>query len=371
MTAAGPRGAPSVIDRLEAEPQRFTFDAAVRVLTIFRREADPAAAARFANVSGSAFLGAEVSEVDLPPSADETGNPVDTNHSPRLKTGLMGLTGPAGVLPRQYSDAALDGPRSKPNALADFLDLLTHRMAAAFARAGRKYRPQLAADANSLDQGAREADRISEVLLAVTGYGTPHLVDRFAAGAPALRHYSGLFSAHPRSADRLEALASDWLGRRVKVDQLVGAWLAIPPDQRTRLPVGKIPGDFCQLSVDAAAGARAWDQQARIVLRIGPLDLRYFESLLPNRPLLRELASLVRAFVGFEIGFAVNPILAREAVPALVLTGPRSGNAPGDGPSGAGPLLGWNTWLPASQAMPRRADAADAVFEDEIIEGLS
>lgn len=371
MTAPPRREGSSVIDRLEAEPQRFTFDAAVRVLTIFRGDADPAAAVRFANVSGSAFLGAEVSEVDLLSSADQTANPADTNHAPRLRTGLVGLTGPAGVMPRQYSDAVLAGPRSKPNALADFLDLLSHRMAAAFARAGRKYRPQLAADADSLDPGARKADRISEVLLAVTGYGTPHLVDRFAAGAPALRHYSGFFSAHPRSADRLEALASDWLGRRVKVDQLVGAWLTIPPDQRTSLPVGKVPGNYCQLSVDAAAGARAWDQQARIVLRIGPLDLRYFEGLLPNRPLLRELASLVRAFVGFEIGFAVNPVLACEAVPALVLTQPISGNPPSDGSSGAGPLLGWNTWLPASQAMPRRTDAADAVFEDEIIEGLS
>jgi unsaturated rhamnogalacturonyl hydrolase len=34
---------------------------------------------------------------------------------------------------------------------------------------------------------------------------------------------------------------------------------------------------------------RAWDQQARIVLRIGPLDLGYFERLLPDQPLLREL----------------------------------------------------------------------------------
>jgi len=282
-----------------------------------------------------------------------------------LRTGLVALTGPVGVLPHRYSEAVLAGSRSRPDALADFLDLLAHRMVAAFARAGRKYRPQLAADIDLLTSGARDADRFSEVLLAVTGYGTPHLADRLPAGAAALRHYSGLFSAHPRSADRLEALASDWLGRPVKVNQLSGAWLAIPPDQRTRLPVGEAPGHYCQLGVDAAVGARAWDQQARIMLRVGPLGLRYFESLLPNRPLLRQFASLVRAFVGFEIGFSVNPVLARKAVPELVLAPPASDTA-----SGAGPLLGWNTWLPTSQAMPRRVDAADAAFEDELIEGL-
>ena len=68
----------------------------------------------------------------------------------------------------------------------------------------------------------------------------------------------------------------------------------------------------------------------------------------------------MRAYVGFEVGFAVNPVLACDAVPPLALT------PPGEG---ARPLLGWNTWLPASPAMPRRTDAGDALFESEIVEG--
>ena len=119
-------------------------------------------------------------------------------------------------------------------------------------------------------------------------------------------------------------------------------------------------------NVDAAAGVRAWDQQARIVLRIGPLDLPYFERLLPHRPLLRELASLVRAFVGFEVGFAVNPVLARDAVPPLVLSRPDATDA-----LGGGPLLGWNTWLPTSPIIPRRTDASEPLFEGDIVEGLA
>jgi type VI secretion system protein ImpH len=178
-----------------------------------------------------------------------------------------------------------------------------------------------------------------------------------------LRHYAGFFSAYPRSTDRLEALISDWLGRAVRVEQFAGAWMALPVDQRTRLPVGFSVGAFGRLGRDAVAGVRAWDQQARIVLRIGPLDLASFERLLPNRPLLRELVALVRAFVGFEIGFAINPVLARDAVPLLALPGPDEAT------DGAGPLLGWNTWLPTSSAMPRRLDANDALFEGEIVEG--
>jgi len=345
---------------LKTEPQRFTFDAAVRLLTFHRREANPADAARFTSATGSAYLGSEIAEVRI--GAD----PSDKESSvPRVTVGMIALTGPVGVLPRHYSDAVVADQRAGAFSLTHFLDLISHRMVAAFAAAGTKYRPHRAADVGALaSSGQKRADPVAEVLLALTGYGTPGLAERFLAGASALRHYAGFFSAHPRSTDRLEALVSDWLGREVKVDQFAGAWLALPVDQRTCLPVGLSPGTFGQLGVDAAVGVRAWDQQARIVLRIGPLDLPYFERLLPDRPLLRELVALVRAFVGFEMGFAVNPVLARDAVPPLILSHPPEPDA-----GRAGPLLGWNTWLPKSTINPRRTDANDALFEGEIVEG--
>jgi type VI secretion system protein ImpH len=342
------------LSRLKAEPQRFTFDAAVRLLTFHRRRRDPGEAARFTSAIGSSYAAAEITEVQADGSAAV----------PRVTVGLMGLAGPVGVLPRYYSDAVVADQRSRSFSLTDFLDLISHRMVAAFAAAGAKYRPHRAADLGALPSSRRTGDPIADVLLALTGYGTPGLAERLPAGASALRHYAGFFSAHPRSADRLAALISDWLGRPVEVEQFAGGWMALPVDQRTRLPVGFASGAFGQLGLDAVAGVRAWDQQARIVLRIGPLDFPYFERLLPNRPLLRELVSLVRAFVGFEIGFAINPVLARDAVPPLVL--PRQDGSRTDGPE---PLLGWNTWLPASSAMPRRADANDALFDSGIVEG--
>jgi type VI secretion system protein ImpH len=83
--------------------------------------------------------------------------------------------------------------------------------------------------------------------------------------------------------------------------------------------------------------------------------------LLPDRPALQRLVSLVRAFLGFEIGFAVNPVLAGPEVPPLCLD-PRA-----DPPS----RLGWNSWIPAPEGPPpgmRRPDAAEALFEAERIE---
>ena len=98
--------------------------------------------------------------------------------------------------------------------------------------------------------------------------------------------------------------------------EFAGAWLSLPPDQRTRLSAN---GAWCRLGVDAAAGVRAWDPQARIILRIGPLDLKGFQRLLPDRVALHRLVSLVRAYVGFELGFAINPVLAAREVPPLRL----------------------------------------------------
>jgi type VI secretion system protein ImpH len=171
-----------------------------------------------------------------------------------------------------------------------------------------------------------------------------------------LLHYAGLFALRPRSADRLGALISDWLRLPVEVVEFAGAWLPLPPDQRTRLSAN---GAWCLLGVDAAAGVRAWDPQARIVLRIGPLGLTGFQRLLPDRVALHRLVSLVRAYVGFELGFAINPVLAAHEVPSLRL----------DATSDPPPRLGWNTWVPGpTGGVMTQADADDAVFEAEVIE---
>src|SRR5262249_35390254 len=157
-------------------------------------------------------------------------------------------------------------------------------------------------------------DPVTKVLLALTGYGTAHLTDRLAVGTEPLLHYAGLFALRPRSAERLGALISDWLGMRVEVIEFAGAWLTLPPDQRTRIGVS---GAWHRLGIDAAAGIRAWDPQARIILRIGPLNLRGFQRLLPDRLALHRLVSLVRAYLGFELGFAINPVLAASEIPPL------------------------------------------------------
>lgn len=352
----------SAYARLLREPRRFGFDAAVRVLTRAARRDDPADAARFCAPPGLAFPPADVTAVAPP----EGGRPA------RVTVGLMGLAGPSGVLPRPYTEAMTGALRARSRALADFLDMLAHRHVAQFGRAGIKYRMHRAADAALDAGGPAKPDRAAQALLALTGYGTPHLVPRLAAGAEALLHYAGLFAMRPRSAERLQALASDWLGRRVEVVQFAGGWLHLAPEQRTALPRGRFPGAWNRLGVDAALGVRAWDVQARVVLRVGPLDRAAFEALLPDRPALGRFVSLVRAYLGFETGFAVNPVLAGAALAPLRLGGADpapSGAASALGGDDPAPRLGWNTWVPPPRPLPAGTpDRDEAVFEAERVE---
>ncbi len=359
---------PAPLEQLAKEPQRFGFDAGIRVLLHSAGATDPGSVVRFRSVSGLAYPPADILRL----AARQEGVPPD------LVVSVMGLIGPSGVLPRSYTETVNRTLRSRSDSLRDFLDMLSHRMLALFARAGMKYRPNRIFEISQLSGQAADAgeDLFTGALLSLTGYGTPHLVDRFSAGRDPLVHYAGFLTTQPRSAERLRALVSDWLGRPVEIQQFVGAWLPLTPDQRSQLPGRGVAGQFNQLGLlpdaamaeqdgaadgrvrsDAAIGVRAWDVQAGIVLRIGPLDRESFTELLPDRPTLGRLVGLVRAYLGFATDFAINPVVAAAAVPALQLL------ADADPP----PRLGWNTWLTA-EAGSRREDAAEAVFEAEVVE---
>lgn len=351
----------SPLERLIAMPHRFTFDAAARLLLAASKAAPPRTGARDDQI---AFVATPVLSQ---PVAEVTAAALPAGRiKARLVTPLLGLVGPSGVMPRWYTELVAQAVRAKSHGIVDFFDLLGQRFIMGFVRAGIKYRLHRSAEtgpgAGHDEQPAEEP--IGAALLAFTGYGTPHLADRLAAGADALRHYAGYFATRPRSADRLAQMLSDYLERRVEIVEFAGAWLPVPPEQQSRLPQGRLAGAFHTLGVDAAIGTRSWDQQARFIVRIGPLHRAAFETLLPDQPRLRELVSLVRAYVGWEADFAINLLLAVDEIPALRMAGAGTD-------AGGAPRLGWTSWLPSgTDKLSGRTYAADSVFSAAAVEAL-
>lgn len=328
----------SILDRFLQQPRRFRFDAAVRLLMHFRKQGDPARIGRFRTSANLSY-----------PAADIVSVTKIEEHSPGDVTiGIGGLTGPSGVLPRYYTEQVMQQVRIGAHGLHLFLDTMGHRMVAAFAQAGMKYRPHRAAEQHAL---GGSADRHRAALLALVGEAEP-TAGRERDQQDVILQHAGLFAAWPRSAERLEAILSDYAGRRVTVEQFVGSWLNIPEPERTRLPKARDTGRFARLGVDAAIGTRAWDPQSKVLLRIEPMPLAAFQDFMPQQPMARQIVELARSYLGPSAVFSVIPALVGEEVPPLQLSPTRR--------------LGWDTWLPKQG----RGDATDAVISAKLVERL-
>lgn len=349
----------SLLDELIEQPGRFSFDAAIAVLLAAAGRRDAGEAIRFQAAPGLAAALRDILAVTPLPDGRF-----------RVSVGFSGLTGPGGVLPRIYTETANGEQRRRSHALAAFLDMLAQRPLSQYAMAGAKYHPHRQIALSRIGPGPDEppgqqpkqqqqrpgaadgiSDPFSAALLAITGHGSPRDVVRSGLTQEQLLYFAGLFAAWPRSADRLSSLLQEWVGAPVRIEQFVGRWQPLPPDQRSALPQAGRAGRYNQLGVDAAIGSRFWDIQSRVRIVIGPVGWADFETLMPSSPRLRQLIRIARAYLDDEATFSVNVALRADAVPPASLGVSR---------------LGWNGWLPMQGQ--RRQDVHDAVFNAERVE---
>jgi type VI secretion system protein ImpH len=323
--AAAAEAAPALspLQRLQAEPARFSLDQAAAVIAPGR---DPVSISYRTVLR----LGAPGGEVAMPRQAGAD-----------LATPTFGLIGPGGVLPRHYTAWVEAESRKRSTALHGFFDLLGRRFTGLFVKAGSKHRP------------TRNPKPVEQVLAAAVGLGTPHLTPAMATPLQALLFHAGGLAARTRSAERLRGMLSEETGTEVRIVEFAGAWMRLPPSEQSRLPAPGVPGRHLQLGLDAVMGSQVWDASSRFLVNLGPLSLPQFKSLLPGAPLHTRLVELTRLQVGLEEDFAFNPVLAAEEVPPFQLGPPGSGAA----------QLGWTSWLTAPR--PRRRSAAEAMLRPQ------
>ncbi|PWC37557.1 type VI secretion system baseplate subunit TssG [Azospirillum sp. TSO35-2] len=356
---ARPRRQPpaSVIDRLFRAPHRFDFFQAVRVLEWqARRDARDSRTAPRHAVGHDHDPREEVVRLRADTSLTFPGNqvagaePGADGKPPQLVGAFMGLVGPLGVLPQHYTEMMIRSLRERNRGLRDFFDVFHHRAFSLFYRAWAKYRLPVSFERGQ--GGGNEPDPVTTAIASVVGIGQPSLANRLVVEDETLLHYAGLMARGARSANDLQEMLSDYLGRPVTVESFVGGWLPIPPDGQTRLPSAAEPqGLHCRLGIDALAGDRAWDVQGKFRLRIGPLDREQFHDFMPEGREFRKLQDLARLYVGPELDFELQVTLEPAHVPAARL-------ASGDDDRNAA-RLGWNGWVLHA---PSPVERADAVF---------
>lgn len=335
--------------RLHQDAPRYEFFQAVRSLLLAgggeavgldynpRHEA-----VRFRSVSSLAFPAGQIAKFHTPPqpaNSDSPGPPV-------MEVSFLGLTGPAGALPRHYTETVIARGRGKDYALRDFLDIFNHRIISLFYRVWEKHRlgPLLeSADA----EGQR--DRFTLGLMSLVALGPRASRDRFEYQDQFVLYYSGLFAHYPRCATSLRRLIETLLTTPTEVLQFQGQWLRIEKRDQSQLPLGVGSGLNCELGVSTIAGERVWDVQSKFRVRLGPLSFNRFLDFLPGGKEIIRLGQVVRSYVGPELDFDIQPVLQQEEVPACQLASDER----------LVPRLGWTTWILSS---PPLEDADDAVF---------
>jgi len=312
---------PPLTQEVFDEPYRFRFFQAVRVLERIYANRQPVGqdgdvnreVVRFRTRQTLSFPACEIH--DLTHASHEDGAP------PEMLVSFMGLTGPLGVLPHQYTELIMERARYRDTALWSFLDIFNHRFVSLFYRVWEKYHFPIAYERTGFDQ-------FTAYLFDLIGMGTNGLRDRLSVKDQCLLFYGGLIAQRPHSATAIAAIVGSHFGVHSNIKQFSGEWLKLG-DNVTRLG-----SDNSQLGVNTIAGSRVWSDQSKFTVQLGPMKLSKFKSFVPMGDGYKPLTEIVRFLVGLEFEFNVQLLLERDEVPSCSL-----------GTDPEGPRLGWTSWL--------------------------
>lgn len=325
--------------KLFDEPYAFEFFQAVRLLEKVAPERK--------SVGGTALPKDEIVRfrsriaLDFPPSEIHEINEIEGKDGEPARTEMlvnfMGVVGVSGVLPTHYTELVLDRIRHRDTAMWSFLDIFTHRAVSMFYRAWAKYRFPIAYE--------RGNDEFTSYLFDFVGLGTKGLRGRLDLEDERLLPYAGLIAQKPHTANALENILGDYFQTTAKIEQFHGQWLSLSEEDVTKL--GK---ENSRLGQSAIVGSRVWDQQSKMRVCLGPLDLKHFQAFLPNGTANAALRSICKFMVGLEVDFDIQLLLAAKQLPATVLTTKALRK----------PALGWTTFL---KTKPFKQDDGQVVLQ--------
>lgn len=366
---------PGLIDQLRTEPYRFEFFQAVRLLLVHYREQGGeqqdldilGQVIRFRNSVSLGFPPSEIEALEFEAPAPNDRNAPDGDNAadnpatgarqaavgPRwrqlgkvtLTPSFMGLTGPMGVMPRHYTHYVAERETyHRDTATRAFLDIFSSRAVALFYQTWLKYRLHLQYEAD-------RKNRFLPLILSLGGFGLPGMRQRLEGGQQgiadeSLAYYAGALRERPQSAQWFARVVADYFRVKCAVEQFVGQWLQLPPEELTTLG-----GANCALGVSTFCGARVWDRNTRIRLVIGPLRKAQFDEFLPGKSAAANLKRLFGLMLGASHDCELRLILDRRDLVQARLDS-RGGDV----------QLGWNGWLGARLGDAAATDSHEVTY---------
>ncbi len=295
----------SHLEKLETAPEKFHLFHAFRVLEGAYPDAPRFGEARRPREDKVRF--GQEAELAFPPSTVRDFVPPDGASPGRLTNRFFGLFGPHGPLPLHLTEFARARQRQyRDPTLVAFADMLTHRMTTLFYRAWRSGQP-----AASFDRG--DGGDVEDKVAAIAGYKADALRDTDALPDLAKRHFAGLLACGPKNVEGLVSILSAFFGARVRLQQFIGTWLELEPDDRWVL------GQRAGLGRTTSIGDKVWTRTDKFRLIVGPLSLDEYRRLLPGGTSLERMRAIVRNYVGDALDWDVNLILRADEVPPAKL----------------------------------------------------
>lgn len=346
------RSAPTaVIDDLVTHPHSFDFFQAVRWLERWYAKRDHLSSSdimarriAFRNSLSLSFPPSEIERLEAQVFDGNTTKPMDGGslrqaQRVEITPAFMSLLGVQGTLPITYTETFLRQEAvTRDDSARAFLDIFLHRAVVLFYQGWRKHRLAI----------RYESDRRQQYLpmvLSLLGAGQKPLRNRLKASQGGLSDeimafFAGFLQQRTTSAHAMEQMLSLYFQVPIKVTPFVGRWFELPASQQSRLGQSN-----ARLGVDTLAGNRVWQRDLRVGLHIGPLPLHLYQRFLPGGTAALALKEFTLLLTGVSLEYEVRLQLRASDVPPLRLG------------SGAGPRLGWETFITTLPNGPDRCDS--------------
>ena len=315
-----------VVQHLFAEPYRYQFVQAVRILLCWLRQQNVSHAQafgqvlRFRNSLSLSFPASEIERLSL-----------DENEQLILVPAFMRFLGVGGTLPLHHSERiAAYRLSSKDAGVSAFLEIFSHRMVALYYQACEKYRLE-----SMLQTQAKDEQLL--LLSALAGVQRDALPSSGEAGTvtqDVAAWYAGLLRCRPVSAQAIGPVLAEYCGVPVTLQQFVGGWDYLEKNRRSLL--GSV--NFT-LARGATLGLRLWRHDMRVCLHIGPLDPASLQRFLPRSTGAAALAKMLALFGVPDLQYEVRLILSPPCITPLLLSANPSERR----------RLGWTTFLQTAQ----------------------